>query len=75
MTSPDIIASAAAHLDALALFVESAAAFASKVVAAAAVLAALLPQPGQASPLAPLRKILDWAAFNVGHAENKKDAG
>ena len=47
------------------------------VMAAAAVLAAMLPQPAPGSKWAPARKLLDMLAANVGHAANapvSKDA-
>ena len=40
------------------------------LVAVAAMLAAVLPQPAPDSPWVPLRKLLDLAAMNVGAAKN-----
>lgn len=40
------------------------------VMATAAVLAAMLPQPAPGSKWEPARKLLDMMAVNVGHATN-----
>lgn len=40
------------------------------VITAAAAAAAALPQP-ESQPWVTLRKLLDWAALNVGNAKNK----
>ena len=58
-----IAALSAVGLDRLALY-------APLIVACAAVLAAILPQAQTSSPWAPMRKLLDLLAMNVGAARN-----
>jgi len=45
------------------------------IVAIAAILAAILPQPVEGSPWLPARKLLDMLAFNMGNAKNTPQAG
>lgn len=71
MPSPEVLNLVAANLDTLSEIVKSAASLLAEIIAASAVLAAVLPKPGQSSPLAPLRQLLDLAALNIGHAKNK----
>ena len=71
MTTATLLITMAENLDALGTVAESAARFATKIIAAAAVLAAIVPKPGQESPLAPIRTLLDYVAFNIGNAKNK----
>ena len=41
------------------------------VVAAAAAIAAILPQPAEGSKWSLVRKVVDFLAINVGNAKNK----
>ena len=43
--------------------------YAPMVIAAASAAASVLPQP-KSEPWATMRKILDWAALNIGNAKN-----
>jgi hypothetical protein len=45
---------------------------ASYVIAAAAAIAALTPTPADDGVLKVIRKLIDWAALNVGNAKNQR---
>jgi hypothetical protein len=48
--------------------------YASAIISAASTLAAALPQPAEGSVWWYVRKVIDWAALNVGHAKNATKA-
>lgn len=42
-----------------------------KIIASCSILAAFLPPPDRAGPLSKLHALINAAAFNIRHAENK----
>ena len=71
MTDPiTTIQAATDTVSALSVLIDTIMSTVPKIISIAAIVAAYMPPPGQASFLSKLHKIINTAAFNFGHASN-----